>query len=60
MPSGTTLCYKVCQWLVVGLWFSPDPLDSSINKIDCHKITYNIVESDIKHHKTKPNQPMNW
>jgi hypothetical protein len=33
---NTTLCYKSCQWLVTGWWFSPI---SSINKTDCHKIT---------------------
>ena len=32
----TTLCDKVCQGLVVGLWFSPV---SSINKTDRHDIT---------------------
>jgi hypothetical protein len=32
----TTLCYKVCQWLATGLWFSTGPLVSSINKTDCH------------------------
>ena len=42
----TTLCDKVCQWLVKGRWFS---LVSSTNKTDFHDI--NIVESGIKHHK---------
>ena len=32
----TTLCDKVCQWLVTGRWFSPV---SSINKTDRHEIT---------------------
>ena len=31
----TTLCDKVCQWLVTGQWFSPGPLVSSTNKTDC-------------------------
>ena len=32
----TTLCDKVCQWLVAGWWFSPV---SSTNKTDHHDIT---------------------
>jgi len=36
---GTTLCDKVCQWLVSGLWFSPGTPLSSTNKTDCHDIT---------------------
>ena len=35
----TTLCDKVCQWLVTGRWFSPGPPVSSTNKTDCHDIT---------------------
>jgi hypothetical protein len=31
---NTTLCYKVCQWLVAGLWFSPHTPVSSTNKTD--------------------------
>ena len=34
---------KVCQWLGAGLWFPP-------------RYNWNIVESGVKHHKTKPNQ----
>jgi hypothetical protein len=33
---NTTLWDKVCQWLAVGLWFSPI---SSTNKTDCHDVT---------------------
>ena len=33
----TTLCDKVCQWLVTGRWFSPV---SSYNKTDCYDIPY--------------------
>jgi hypothetical protein len=33
---NTTLCDKVCQWLVTGRWFSPV---SSINKTDSHDKT---------------------
>ena len=35
----TTLCDKVCQWLVTGRWFSPGPPISSTNNIDHHDIT---------------------
>ena len=35
----TTLCDKVCQWLVTDRWFSPGPLVSSTNKTDRHNIT---------------------
>jgi hypothetical protein len=35
----TTLCDKVCQWLVTGQLFSPCILVSSTNKTDCHDIT---------------------
>ena len=35
----TTLCDKVCQWLVKGRWFSPNTTVSSTNKADCHDIT---------------------
>ena len=34
----TTLCDKVCQWLVTGRWFSPGTPVSSTNKIDHHDI----------------------
>ena len=35
----TTLCNKVCQWLVAGRWFSPGSPISSTNKTDRHDIT---------------------
>ena len=35
----TTLCDKVWQWLATGLWFSPCPSISSINKTDRRNIT---------------------
>ena len=35
----TTLCNKVCQWLVAGRWFSPGSPISSTNKTDHHDIT---------------------
>jgi hypothetical protein len=34
----TTLCDKVCQWLVTGRWFSPGIPVSSTNKTDRHDI----------------------
>ena len=36
---STTLCDKVCQWLVAGWGFSPGTLVSSTTKTDCHNIT---------------------
>jgi hypothetical protein len=36
---NTTLCDKVCQWLVAGLWFSPGTPVSSTDKTDHHDIT---------------------
>ena len=42
----TTLCDKVCQWLVTGQWFSPGPPVSSTIKTNCHHI------AEIKHHQT--------
>jgi len=41
----TTLCDKVCQWLVAGT------LVSSTNKTDCHDITEILFERGVKHHK---------
>ena len=35
----TTLCDKVCQLLVLGLWFSQGTLVSSTNKTDSHDRT---------------------
>ncbi len=41
----TTLCDKVCQWLAIGLWFSPGTLVSSTNKTDRRpRYNWNIVE----------------
>ena len=33
------LCYKVCQWLATGRWFSPGSPASSTNKTDRHDVT---------------------
>ena len=35
----TTICDKVCQWLVAGQWFSPGTPVLSTNKTDHHDIT---------------------
>jgi len=35
----TTLCYKVCQLLTTGRWFSQDTPVSSTNKTDNHDTT---------------------
>ena len=35
----TTLCDKVCRWLMVGRWFSPGTPVSSTNKPDRHNKT---------------------
>ena len=47
----TTLCDKVCQWLVTGRLFSPDTSVSSINKTDCLDITEILcAESCVNRH----------
>jgi hypothetical protein len=43
----TTLCDKVSQWLVTGLWFSPGPPVSSTNKTDRHDITEILLKSKL-------------
>jgi hypothetical protein len=46
-----TLCYKVCQSLATGRWFSPDTPVSSGNKTDRHDITEILLNwSGVKHH----------
>jgi hypothetical protein len=37
--SDTTFCFKACQILVAGWWFSPGTQVSSTNKTDRHDIT---------------------
>jgi hypothetical protein len=54
----TTLYDKVCQWLATGLWFSPSPPVSSINKTDHHDVTeilLKVVLNTIKPNWTEPN-----
>ena len=36
---GSLQCYKVCQWLVIGRWFSPGPPVTFTNKTDRHDVT---------------------
>jgi len=43
----TTLCDKVCQWLVTGRWFSLGPPVSSTNKTDCHDISEILLKVAI-------------
>ena len=48
----TTLCDKVCQWLVAGRWFSTDPPFSYNNKTDRHDIAEMLLKvalNTIKH-----------
>ena len=51
----TTLCDKVCQWLVTGLWFSPGTPVSSTNKTDHHiaeillKVALNTITINLNH-----------
>jgi len=40
----STLCYKVCQWLATGRWFSPGTPVSSTNKTDRHDITEIVLK----------------
>jgi hypothetical protein len=53
--GDTTLCDKVCRWLMAGRWFSPSTLVSATNKTDCHdvpeillKVALNTINLD--HH----------
>jgi hypothetical protein len=39
MVLNTTLCDKVCQWLVAGRWLSLGTLLSSTNKTNWHNVT---------------------
>ena len=43
----TTLCDKICQWLVTGRWFSAGPLVSSTNKTDCHDISEILLKVEL-------------
>ena len=54
----TTLCDKVCQWLVTGLWFSPGTPVSSTNKTDLHDITEILLKVALNNIKT--NKQIKW
>jgi hypothetical protein len=45
---NTTLCDKVCQWLVTHRWFSLGTLVSSINKTDRHDIAEILLKVAVK------------
>ena len=47
----TTLCDKVCQWLVTGRWYSPGTPVSSTNKTEHHDIAEILLKGALKHHK---------
>jgi hypothetical protein len=51
--SCTTLCCKVCQWLVTGQWFSPGPPVSSTNKTDRHDIAEILLKVALNTIKQK-------
>ena len=44
----TTLCDKVCQWLVTGLWFSPGTPFPLPIKTDCHDISEILLKVVLK------------
>jgi hypothetical protein len=44
----TTLCDKVCHWLVTGRWFSPGPLVSSTYKTDRYDISEILLKVAFK------------
>jgi hypothetical protein len=54
--GDTTICDKVCQWLVTGRWCSPDPPVSSTNKTDDHDIMEKLLKLALNtiRHKAKP------
>ena len=51
----TTLCDKVCQWLVTGQWFSLGTPVSSTNETDSHDITEILLKVVLNTiNQTKP------
>jgi hypothetical protein len=46
----------VCQWLVTGRYFSPDPPVSSTNKTDRHDIAAILLKVTLNTVRPKPNQ----
>jgi hypothetical protein len=60
IPLGvldTTLCDKVCQWLVAGRWFSPGTPVSSDNKTYRYDIANYILLKVALNTITHPNHP---
>ena len=51
----TTLCDEIYQWLATGLWFFIGTPVSSTNNNLSQQYNWNILESGIKHHISKPN-----
>jgi translation elongation factor EF-1beta len=45
----TTLCDKVCHWLVTGRWFSPGTPASSTTKTGRHDIAEILLKVALKH-----------
>jgi hypothetical protein len=43
----TTLCDKVCQWLVAGRWFSLSTPVSSTNKTDRHELNKTLLKVSL-------------
>jgi hypothetical protein len=56
----TTLCDKVCHWLVTGRWFSLGPLVSSTYKTDRYNITEILLTVALNTigHRTIKQTPM--
>ena len=48
----TTLCDKVCQWLVTGLWFSQCTQVSSTNKTDLHDVTEILLKLALNNNQS--------
>jgi hypothetical protein len=51
-----TICDKVCQWFVAGLWFCQGTPVSSTNKTDRHNINEIFLKMALKHHNQPTNQ----
>jgi len=60
LMARCTLCDKVCQWLVTGLWFSPGTPVSSINKTDWHDITEILLKVALNTITSNPKSRCQW
>jgi hypothetical protein len=56
----TTLCDKVCQWLMAGWWFSPSTPVSSTDKTDHHDITKILLKVVFSTIKQTNKQTIKW